>query len=159
GRFSFLPRRAKPKLEVRAEWTGLLLLDKVLQAFRCQIILELSVLGSSGIDGDFGAHGRRERRQQPVVILRRNWIGLVGGAASAADGQAEHAGADGAEDVVQLVVAFLLDLVGGYLRAVDARGEEAGGCEGERIVGLQLVAGNLPLHEDVVRNILVENLD
>ena len=72
-------------------------------------------------------------------------------AAGAADGQAEHAGADGAGDVVEFVVAFLFDLVDGDLRAVDAGAEEAGGGQGQRIVRGQLVAGELPCDEGVVR--------
>ena len=80
-------------------------------------------------------------------------------AAGAADRQAEHRGADRAEHVVELVVAVLLDLVLGDLRAVDAGGQEAGRRQGQRVVRLELVAGDLPLDERVVRQVLVERLD
>ena len=54
---------------------------------------------------------------------------------------------------------MLLDLAFGDLRAVYARSEEPGRLQGEMVVRSELVARDLPFHEGVIRQVLVERLD
>ena len=130
---------------------------------RLMLPVERSLLAPMlrGIDHQvvIASHGRREGRDQPVVILRRNRIELVIMATRAADGQAEHRGADGRGHVVKFIVALLFRLVGGDLCGVCAGGKKSGGLHGKQAVRLQFVAGDLPLHEAVVGQVLVERAD
>src|SRR5262249_29027118 len=63
------------------------------------------------------------------------------------------------DDVVQLVVALLLDGVGGDLRAVDAGAEEAGRGHRPGVVRSDLVAGNLLPNEPIIGLVVVEGAD
>ena len=91
---------------------------------------------------------------KPVVIGLRNRIELVIVAAGAADRQPQHRRADRGRHVVQLVVALFFDLVGRDLRGMRAGSQKAGGHQGQVVVRLELVAGDLQPHESVVRHVL-----
>src|SRR5262245_18917603 len=96
-----------------------------------ECLLGLAVAGWVKLQLDLAAHRCREGRKEAIVVALRDRVELVVVAASAADGESEHGGANGGELVVHLVVAVLLDLVLGYLRAVNAGGEKAGRLESQ----------------------------
>ena len=105
------------------------------------------------------ARRRREGGEHGVVVACREGIELVIVAACAAHGEAEHGAAGGAEHVVHGVVTCALDFVRGDLRWEDSCAEKSRRREGERILGLVFVAGELPLHELVVGHVHVQRLD
>ena len=108
---------------------------------------------------DLAPNRRRERREQPVVVTRRNGIELVVVTARTSDGQTEHASPEGRYHVVQLVVARSFELFLGQLGREHSGAEEPGRHHRQRFVGRELVASDLPLHEAVVRDVLVQRLD
>ena len=95
-----------------------------------------------------------EERLQTVVIALRDGIELVVVAPGAAERQAEEDRAGGVGDVVEHLLAALLQVDGVVL--VGEAAVEAGGDQRLRVVGVQLVAGDLLLDEAVVRLVLVE---
>ncbi len=110
------------------------------------------------------ALGGGKNGRQAVIVAGRNRIELVIVTTRAAGRQAEQAGADGRNHIVQLVVAVLLAL-GGRSLAGDGQQNGRAGCQktgrrlGRRIVRGQFVAGQLPLDEAVERHVIVERGD
>ena len=111
------------------------------------------------VEIDFAAHGGRERGHEPVVVSLRDRIEFVVVAAGAADRQAQHGRAERGGHVVQLVVALFFDLVGRDLRGVRAGRQKPGRHQRQVVVGLELVAGNLPADELIERHVVVESSD
>jgi hypothetical protein len=108
---------------------------------------------------DVGADGGRERRRQPVVVGLGQGIELVVVAAGAADRDAEHRRPAGGHHVVELGGAGGLELLLGELRGEGTGREETGGLQRLDVARCQFVAGNLPLEERVVRQVVVEGPD
>ncbi len=87
----------------------------------------------------------------------QNGIELVVVAARAAVGHAEERGRHGIGDVVEQLLAALHQIAGiALIRKVPI---EAGGDQRGRIVGIELVAGDLLLHEAIVGLVLIEGID
>ena len=76
--------------------------------------------------------------------------------AGTTDGQSQHGRPDGADDVVQFVVAMFLDFVLGDLRTMHAGRQKPGRHHRQIILRRNLVTGQLPFDERVVRQIIVQ---
>ena len=152
---------SKPRLEALGEH-GLFVLSEVgpisgvvgleggqptLGLFRIQVELPLT------------ADGRGESRQQTVIISGGDGIELVVMAPGTPHGHTEHGGGRGGQHVVHCVVAGPLHLVGGDLRGEHPGSKKPGGHECEWVPWLELVTGQLPLHELVVGHIGIQSFD
>ena len=116
--------------------------------------LHLHRLGAGpGRDVDLAADRRREGGGHPVVVFGRDRVVLVIVAAGAADREAQEGHARRRDHVVELVVPGRLEFGLGQLGREGARAEEPGRGHGQRVVGRQLVAGELPVDELVVGHV------
>ena len=152
---------SQPRLEVLGEH-GLLVLS--------EFGLILGVVGLKGGQSSLGlfrievelpltADGGGEGRQQSVIIPGGDGIELVVMAPGTPHGHTEHGGGRGGQHVVHCVVAGPLHLVGGDLRGEHPGSKKPGGHECEWVPWLELVTGQLPLHELVVGHIGIQSLD
>ena len=105
------------------------------------------------------ADGGGEGRQHAVVIPVGDGVELVVMASGAPHGHTEHGRGRGGQHVVHCVVAGPLHLVGGDLRGEHPGSKKPGGHECEWVPWLELVTGQLPLHELVVGHVGIQSLD
>src|SRR5262249_12382221 len=96
---------------------------------------------------DLAADGRREVRNETVIVTSGQRVILMVVAAGTTDGQTEESNRCRAGHVVQLVIAGRFEFCFGQLSWKCAGAEKAGGRQGQGIVRRQLIAGNLPTDE------------
>ena len=80
-------------------------------------------------------------------------------AASAADCHAQHRRTDGVDHIIEFIVTRRLKFLLRQLSREHPRTEKTCGHHRERVGRLDLVPGDLPPHELVVRHVFVERLD
>jgi hypothetical protein len=155
------PQRLGQRLLLRGQPVVQRLLGRLRPPLPSRDLLAIAVRLGPRDEERLLAPGRGEGALNPVVIAGRDGVVLVVVAAGAAERQAEE-GRDGRDrHVVELVVPEPeLLLLHGHVQLLGLRGrQEARGRQCLGVVGLVLVARDLPPHEGRVRQVVVEGAD